>query len=46
MRNKLMAEYLELPIKVQVEGVCINALLEGIKGRVGSRWRVEAMEKQ
>lgn len=46
VRNKLMSEYLELPIKVQVEGVCINALLEGIKSRVGSRWRVEAMEEQ
>lgn len=46
VRNKLMAEYLGLPVKVQVEGVSISALVEGIKGMVGSRWRVEAMEKQ
>lgn len=46
VRNKLVAEYLGLPLKVQVEGLSISALVEGIKGRVGSRWRVEAMEKQ
>jgi hypothetical protein len=46
VRNKLMTEYLGLPHTVQVENVSICALVEGIKGRVGSRWRVEAMEKQ
>ena len=46
VRNKLVAEYLGLPLKVQVEGLSISALVESIKGRVGSRWRVEAMEKQ
>ena len=46
VRNKLMAEYLALPIRMQVENVSINALVEDIKGRVGSRWSVEAMEKQ
>jgi hypothetical protein len=46
VRNKLMAEYLGLPHKVQVEDASVGALVDGIKGRVGSRWRVEAMEKQ
>lgn len=46
VRNKLMAGYLGLPHKVQVEDVSISELADGIKDRVGSRWRVEAMEKQ
>lgn len=46
VRNKLMTEYLGLPHKVQVEGGSMDMLLEGVKGRVASRWRVEAMEKQ
>lgn len=46
VRNKLMTEYLGLPVKEQVEGVSMSMLLEGVKGRVASRWRVEAMEKQ
>ena len=46
VRDKLMTEYLGLPVKLQVEGVSISVLVEGIKSRVGSRWRVEAMEKQ
>lgn len=46
VRNKLTAEYLALPIRMQVEDVSISSLVEGIKGRVGSRWRIEAMEKQ
>lgn len=46
VRNKFMAEYLLLPESEQVDGISIDALIEGIKSRVGSRWRVEAMEKQ
>jgi len=46
VRNKLMAEYLGLPESEQVDGISIDALIEGIKSRVGIRWRVEAMEKQ
>ena len=46
VRDKLMAEYLGLPESEQVDGTSIDALIERIKSRVGSRWRVEAMEKQ
>jgi hypothetical protein len=41
-----MAEYLGLPESEQVDGISIDALIERIKTRVASRWRVEAMEKQ
>jgi hypothetical protein len=43
---KLMAEYLALPTSEQVDGISMDVLIEGIKSRVVSRWRVEAMEKQ
>jgi hypothetical protein len=46
LRKKLMTEYLGLPHKGQVEDASISALVAGIKGRVASRLRVEAMEKQ
>jgi hypothetical protein len=46
VRRKLMTEYHGLPGKEQVDGVNMDALIEKIKDRVGSRWRVEAMEKQ
>ena len=46
VRDKLMTEYLGLPESEQVDGTSIDALIERIKTRVGSRWRVEAMEKQ
>jgi hypothetical protein len=46
VRNKLMTEYLGLPQGERIHGLSTDALIEGIKNRVGSRWRVEAMEKQ
>jgi hypothetical protein len=46
VRMKLMAEYLALPTSEQVDGIGMDVLIEGIKSRVASRWRVEAMEKQ
>jgi hypothetical protein len=46
VRMKLMAEYLALPTSEQVDGISMDVLIEGIKSRVVSRWRVEAMEKQ
>lgn len=46
VRMKLMAEYLALPTNEQIDGISMDALIEGIRGRVASRWRVEAMEKQ
>ncbi|GAB7333227.1 hypothetical protein MBLNU13_g04879t1 [Cladosporium sp. NU13] len=46
VRNKLMLEYMGLSESEQVEGKSIDALIEEIKGRIASRWRVEAMEKQ
>ena len=44
--NKLMLEYIGPSESEQVDGISINALVDGIKARVASRWRVEAMEKQ
>jgi hypothetical protein len=46
VRMKLMAEYLALPTNEQIGGISMDALIEEIKSRVASRWRVEAMEKQ
>jgi len=40
-----MAEYLGLPQRERIHGLSTDALIEGIKDRVVSRWRVEAMEK-
>lgn len=46
VRAKLLAEYLALPDQVQVADIVMDALIQGIKDRVGSRWRVEAMEQR
>ena len=46
VRRKLMAEYAALPEKEHVDGVGMDVLIERIKVRLASRWRVEAMEKQ
>ena len=43
VREKLEAEYHALPDEEVLNGIVMDALIQGIKERLGSRWRVEAM---
>ena len=43
VREKLEAEYIALPNEEEMSAIVTDALLQAIKERVGSRWRVEAM---
>jgi hypothetical protein len=46
VREKLKADYLRLRKELQSEGRDMNALIQGIKDKIGSRWRIEAMAQQ
>jgi hypothetical protein len=45
-REKFKADYLRLREEVQVEGRDMDVLIQGIKDKLGSRWRIEAMAQQ
>jgi hypothetical protein len=46
VREKLKADYLRLREEVPVDGRDMDALIHGIKDKLGGRWRVEAMAQQ
>lgn len=43
VRDKLEAEYFALPDEKVLNGIIMDALIHGIKERISSRWRIEAM---
>lgn len=43
VRDKLETEFFALPDEAVLNGIIMDALIMGIKERIGSRWRIEAM---